>query len=195
VSAAPVLATLGAGTNHDFVARRYAAARGFAPDPLACESPRAALTAVLEGRADRALICAAHPDAPALPAEFHKRLYVVDAFVASSKPLALVSRAQIAKPFSVGIFVATLGLADLARWKEIVVERTGTIVDVQTRLTKGAYDSALVYRDFLDGRPGYRLEGEIDSPDDAWLVFGRERNRDREVTPGSTARSPGASPP
>jgi hypothetical protein len=34
VSRAPVLATLPAGTNHDFVARRYAGARGFAPEPL-----------------------------------------------------------------------------------------------------------------------------------------------------------------
>ncbi|MCM0020315.1 MAG: DUF5403 family protein [Tagaea sp.] len=175
MSAKPVLATLPAGTNHDFVARRYAGHRGLAPEPLACASPRAALQAVLERRADRALVCAAHPDAPALPAEFHQRLYVVDAFVSASKPLALVSRAQIAKPFSVGIFVATLGLADLSRWKEIVVEREGTIADVETRLTKGAYDSALVYRDFFERVPGYRLEAEIDSPDDAWIVFGRER--------------------
>jgi hypothetical protein len=190
VSAKPVLATLPAGTNHDFVARRYAASRDFAPEPLACASPRDALQAVLDKRADFAMICAAHPDAPALPAEFHKRLYVVDAFVSASKPLALVSRAQIAKPFSVGLFVATLGLADLQRWTDIVVERTGTIADVQARLAKGAYDSALVYRDFLDRVPGYRLEAEIDSPDDAWIVFGRERLRS-----GSTARSPDASPP
>jgi hypothetical protein len=190
VSAGKILATLPAGTNHDFVARRYAGAHGLAPEPLGCESPRAALQAVLDFRADRALICAAHPDAPALPAEFHKRLFVVDAFVSSSKPLALVSRAQIAKPFSVGLFVATMGLADLSRWKEIVVERQGTIADVEARLAKGAYDSALVYRDFLDRAPGYRLEEDIDSPDDAWIVFGRER-----IKPGSTARSPGASPP
>ena len=175
MSAGAILATLPAGTNHDFVARRYAAARGLTPEPLACESPRAALHAVLDRRADLALVCAAHPDAPALPAEFHTRLYVVDAFVSASKPLALVSRAQIVTPFSVGLFVATVGLADLSRWKEIVVERTGTIADVQTRLMRGAYDSALVYRDFMDRVPGYRLEAEIDSPDDAWIVFGRER--------------------
>ncbi len=187
---APILATLPAGTNHDFVARRHAAARGWAPEPLACASPRAALDAVLAGRADFALVCAAHPDAPALPAEFHKRLQVVDAFVSASKPLALVSRAQIAKPFSVGLFVATLGLADLRHWRETVIEREGTIADVETRLTKGAYDSALVYRDFVDRVPGYRLEADIDSPDDAWIVFGAPR-----VKSGSTARSPGASPP
>lgn len=190
MSAERILATLPAGTNHDFVARRYAAARGLAPEPLGCDSPRAALRAVLDGRADFALVCAAHPDAPALPAEFHQRLFVVDAFVSASKPLALVSRAQIAKPFSVGVFVATLGLADLSRWKDVVVERTGTIADVQARLMKGAYDSALVYRDFLDAVPGYRSEEEIDSPDDAWIVFGREKLRS-----DSTARSPGASPP
>lgn len=177
MSAGAILATLPAGTNHDFVARRYAAARGLAPEPLACDGPRAALLAVLDRRADLALVCAAHPDAPALPAEFHKRLFVVDAFVSASKPLALVSRAQIATPFSVGLFVATVGLADLSRWKEIVVERAGTIADVETRLMRGAYDSALVYRDFPARVPGYRLEAEIDSPDDAWIVFGRERRR------------------
>lgn len=195
MSRTPVLATLGAGTNHDFVARRYAGIRGFAPEPLACDSPRAALHAVLDGRADCAVICAAHPEAPALPAEFHKRLYIVDAFVAPGKPLALVSRAQIATPFSVGLFVATLGLADLSRWKDIVVERAGTIADVEARLAKGAYDSALVYGDFPDRVPGYRLEERIDPPDDAWMVFGRERAYTGEITPGSTARWPGASPP
>lgn len=175
MSAKPVLATLAAGTNHDFVARRHAAARGWAPEPVACASPRDALRAVIEGRAELALVCAAHPDAPALPAEFHKRLAVVDAFVSASKPLALVSRAKIAKPFSVGLFVATLGLADLSRWKETVIERAGTIADVETRLMRGAYDSALVYRDFPDRVPGYRLEEAIDSPVDAWILFGRAR--------------------
>ncbi|MFM8800626.1 MAG: hypothetical protein ACKOEE_08765 [Tagaea sp.] len=185
-----VLATLPAGTNHDFVARAYAARRGHAADPLACASPRDAVLAVLDGRADLALVCAAHPDAPALPAEFHKRLYVVDAFVSASKPLAVVTRAQIAVPFSVGLFVATVGLADLSRWRDVLVERAGTIADVEARLARGAYDSALVYRDFLDRVPGYRLEMEIDSPDDAWIVFGRDR-----VKSGSTARSPDATPP
>ncbi|MFM7346618.1 MAG: hypothetical protein ACKO1J_14775 [Tagaea sp.] len=98
--------------------------------------------------------------------------------------------AQIAVPFSVGLFVATVGLADLSRWRDVVVERAGTIADVETRLARGAYDSALVYRDFPDRVPGYRLEMEIDSPDDAWIVFGRDR-----VKSGSTARSPDATPP
>ena len=35
-----------------------------------------------------------------------------------------------------------------------------------------------------------QLEMEIDSPDDAWIVFGRDR-----VKSGSTARSPDATPP
>jgi hypothetical protein len=169
------LATLGSGTNHDYVARRYAALRGFDPEPIACDTLKDCADRVLSGAAAYAVVCSVHPDTPHLLTAFHKRLYPVDTFISPSKPLAVVTRAQIHRPHSVGVFTATLGLADLSGWREIVVEKAGTIFDVETQLCRGAYDSALVYRDFLDRVPGYTLDMEIDSPDDAWLVLGTMR--------------------
>lgn len=169
------IATLGSGTNHDFVARRYAALRGLDAEPLACDALKACAQAVLAGDAAYAVICSVHPDTPHLLTEFHKRLFLADTFISPSKPLAIVTREQIHRPHSIGVFTATLGLGDLAAWREIVVEKSGTIFDVETQLRRGAYDSALVYRDFLDRVPGYRLDMDIDSPDDAWLVLGTKR--------------------
>ncbi|MBL0930192.1 MAG: hypothetical protein IBJ15_08750 [Alphaproteobacteria bacterium] len=169
------LATLGSGTNHDFVARQYAQLRGLAPEPLACDTLKACAEAVLAGDADYAVICSVHPDTPHLLTAHHKRLFLADTFISPSKPLAIVTREQIHRPHSVGVFTATLGLGDLSAWREIVIEKSGTIFDVETQLRRGAYDSALVYRDFPDRVPGYRLEMEIESPDDAWLVLGTTR--------------------
>lgn len=169
------LATLGRGTNHDFVARRYAELRGLAPEPLGCDTLAACAEAVLAGDAAYAVICSVHPDTPHLLTAYHKRLFLADTFISPSKPLAIVTREQIHRPHSIGVFTATLGLADLSAWREIVVEKSGTIFDVETQLRRGAYDSALVYRDFIDRVSGYRLEMEIDSPDDAWLVLGTKR--------------------
>ncbi|MBL8653862.1 MAG: hypothetical protein JNJ97_06660 [Alphaproteobacteria bacterium] len=181
------LATLGHGTNHDFVARRYAVLRGLDPVPLACDTLKACADAVLAGDAAYAVICSVHPDTPHLLTAYHKRLFLADTFISPSKNLAIVTREQIHRPHSVGVFTATLGLGDLSAWREIVVEKSGTIFDVETQLRRGAYDSALVYRDFLDRVPGYRLEMEIDSPDDAWLVLGTKRAFNGEIVAARTA--------
>jgi hypothetical protein len=181
------LATLGRGTNHDFVARRYAALRGLPPEPLAFDTLKECADAVLAGDAAYAVICSVHPDTPHLLTAYHKRLYLADTFISPSKNLAVVTREQIHRPHSVGVFTATLGLGDLSAWREIVVEKSGTIFDVETQLRRGAYDSALVYRDFLDRVPGYRLEMEIDSPDDAWLVLGTVRAFKGEIVASRSA--------
>jgi len=181
------LATLGRGTNHDFVARRYAQLRGLAVDTLSCDTLKACADAVLAGDAAYAVICSVHPDTPHLLTAYHKRLFLADTFIAPSKPLAIVTREQIHRPHSVGVFTATLGLSDFSAWREVVVEKSGTIFDVETQLRRGAYDSALVYRDFLDRVPGYRLEAEIDSPDDAWLVLGPKRAYRGEIVAARNA--------
>lgn len=181
------LATLGRGTNHDFVARRYAGLRGLDPEPLACDTLKDCADAVLAGDAAYAVICSVHPDTPHLLTAYHKRLFLADTFISPSKPLAIVTREQIHRPHSIGVFTATLGLGDLSAWRETVVEKSGTIFDVETQLRRGAYDSALVYRDFLDRVPGYRLETEIDSPDDAWLVLGTKRAFKGEIVAARSA--------
>ncbi len=75
--------------------------------------------------------------------------------------LAIVTRAQIHRPYSIGVTAADRGLADFSAWREIVVEESGAIETVEARLKAGAYDSALVRREFLDVNPGYVLETEI----------------------------------
>ena len=65
---------------------------------------------------------------------------------------------------------------DEASWPEICVEHEGSIVKVAEHLSSGRYDSALVYLDFAEANPGqFEVDMVLGSPDDAWLVFGRQR--------------------
>jgi hypothetical protein len=75
-----------------------------------------------------------------------------------------------------GLLQPTRDYADVTGWSEVVEETQGSIVDVWGKLLAGAYDSALVYLEYAAQRPDLVwVEQELGSPDDTWIVFGRER--------------------
>ena len=117
---------------------------------------------------------AVHPSTVATVATafFQHGIRVVDAFVSPSHPLAILTRAEIAIPRSIALQPATASYVDLSAWVEHTLAPT-TIAAAEMLLTEQV-DSALTQRSFLERHPHWlRLEQEIPSVDDAWLVFGR----------------------
>jgi hypothetical protein len=173
----PTFLTLGPDTNHDVVARRYLAFHAVAADALAfVDRPAAGFEALLAGRADFFVLCSVHPETARLLCDHAGRVFIVDTFIAPSKPLAVVSRTTVKEPRTLGLFAATVGLTPTGRWPNVVVETEGTLDTIGRKLRDGVYDSALTYRDFAE-RYGDELtiEREIESPDDAWLVLATHR--------------------
>jgi hypothetical protein len=81
------------------------------------------------------------------------------------------------KPRSIGVLhPATTDYIDTSKWEQVTKITTGSLHTVADGLLKGRYDSGLVYLNYAHRYPGQlRVDQEIGSPDDAWLVLGRKR--------------------
>lgn len=172
-----VFATLGPeGTNHALVTRRYLAFHGLtgrARIALYADFP-AAFAALARGDADHIVMCAVHPDTTGMVAEHWRIAPIVDTFIAPGVPLAVLTRRDVERPRSLGLQPATLRYVDAARWSVHVAEPT--IVAVAEGLLAGRYDSGIAALSFGERHADrIRVDEIIGAPDDAWLVFGRER--------------------
>lgn len=171
------MATLGpAGTNHELVARRYLDFHGAGTEGLRLAgSFREAVALLRAGEVDFVLQCAVHPDAPETLGGNFREVFAIDCFISDSRPLAILTRADVVAPRSIGLVMpATESYADLGRWQE--KRPYASIPLAFADLLAGRIDSALAYRDYAADHPGLlRVDEEIGSPDDVWIVYGRER--------------------
>jgi hypothetical protein len=172
-------ATLGpSGTNHEFVARKYIAFHELHDATLRLsDTATAGAEAVRDGAADYFILCAVHPDTPKIVGSFCREVFIVDTFISPSLPLAVLTRADVDRPRSIGVLhPATTGYIDTSKWEVVTKITTGSLHTVADGLLKGRYDSGLVYLNYAQRYPGrLRVDQEIGSPDDAWLVLGRKR--------------------
>ena len=165
-------ATLGpAGSNHALVLRRYVERRGYQGARIQLfETFDAAFAALLEGRVDRLLQCTAHFSHAEWVGRSMHRAFPVDAFVAASRPLALLARHEVATPRCVGLQPATRHYTDLSRFAE--QRELPTIVDVAEALLAGELDAGLCARDLLDRYPGrFRLLDDLGPARDVWVLY------------------------
>ncbi len=174
--------TLGPGTNHEVVARRYLDFHGVEPSALVFAPTSSAAVAMLRAEeADWYILCAVHPSTPEVVGQFHRGIYVADTFIAPSKPLAILTQADVLQPRSIGLFTPVAGYADVSAWAEQVMIGDGSLVEVGAALLERAFDSALVYAELAEQHPGrFRVDAAVESPDDAWLVMGRVRAAGRD---------------
>jgi hypothetical protein len=167
------------GTNHDFVTRKYLRFHGLTAtaDLQLSASVDEAVQRIRAGTADYFVLCSVHPDTPRAVGRHYREMFVVDSFISPSLPLAVLTRADIEHPTSIGVLhPSTTDYIDAGKWELVVHITTGTLHTVAEGLLAGMYDSGLVYRNYADRFPGrLRVDQDLGSPDDAWLVLGRER--------------------
>jgi len=171
----PRFSTLGPRwSNHDFVLRRYVAAHGLRAEISLFPHFRAGALALSQGEADFMLQCAAHPDTAWVTGAFRTSLFVVDAFISPSQPMALVRhRAPSRGHGKVGVQPATRCYADLSAWPEVM--EAPTVLAVQEGLLRGDYEAGIVFERLLDEVPGrFDLVTSIGTVCDAWILYGRE---------------------
>ena len=170
-------ATLGpAGTNHELVTQRYISFHAIkSADIVLVDTFDQAVDGLVSGTVDYIVQCAVHPDTPRIMGENFRRMHVVDTFISPSKVLAILTRIEVDSPRSIALLApATESYADLSRWPVRISEISIPII--ARKMLAGAYDSGLVYREYMEAYPGrFRIETVIGTPDDAWIVYGRER--------------------
>lgn len=168
--------TLGpAGTNHEYVTRKYIQFHDIEGDVTLFGDFDEAMAAFDAGEIDYLVQCAVHPDTPrVMGGNFHER-FVVDTFISPSHALAILTRKEVEHPKTICLVSpATDDYADLSGYSTRMP--VVSIPYAFERLLKGECDSALVYKHYFDSAPEkLRIDDVIGSPDDAWIVYGRQR--------------------
>lgn len=170
--------TLGpAGTNHDLVTRRYLAFHALEhAQVILIDDFFEGLAMMAGGRADFMVQVAVHPDCADVvsKAHFDFGIRIIDTFISPSRDLAILTRAEVARPRTLALQPATRGYADISAWPEHVP--VSSIMRIAEGLLEGRYDSGLTTMEFAERHPGkFRIETSIGTVDDPWLVFGAER--------------------
>ncbi|MBC7793982.1 MAG: hypothetical protein H7Z43_09750, partial [Clostridia bacterium] len=173
-----VFATLGpSGSNHELVTRRYLEFHGLGDARVELVLKfEDALEMMLAGSAQHIVQVAVHPETSETVARyyFRHRIYVIDAFIAPSHPLGVLTRADVTQPKTLALQPATRGYIDTSRWPTLIPEVS--IASVAEGLLAGRYDSGLTALHFAESHPGrFRVDCSIGTIDDPWLVYGTQR--------------------
>ena len=176
--AAPRFVTLGpSGTNHEFVTRKYIAFNCIRDAQLILvDDFLQGLEMIHNGQADFMVQAAVHQDCTEVVsrARFDYDIHIMDTFIAPSRELAILTRTEVFTPKNLAMQPATRGYADITAWPNHIL--VDSIILVAEGLVKGIYDSGLTALDLARQHPGrFRVDVDIGTIDDAWLVFGRKR--------------------
>jgi hypothetical protein len=178
-----VFATLGpSGSNHELVSRQYLDFHGLLDAKLCLVADfDLAVAALRAGQVDYIIQCAVHPATAWVLGRHFREMFVIDTFISPSKPLGVLTRRDVAVPRSLALQPATRDYVDTSRWSRLVPEQS--IATVAQALLEGRVDSGITAIEYAERHSDtLRVDAMIGSPDDAWIVYGRERvYRDRLV--------------
>ncbi|SDL09698.1 hypothetical protein SAMN05192555_102398 [Franzmannia pantelleriensis] len=167
-------ATLGpAANNHVLVLDRYLKQRAIdGADVVLYTSFDEAFPALLDGEVDFLLQCTAHPSHGDWVGRSMHRAFPVDSFIAPSKPLAILARADVESPQRLGLQPATRYYADLSGYAELIDEPT--TASVAEGLLAGRLEAGICALEYLERHPErLRLVADLGPALDTWVVFGR----------------------
>ncbi|WP_148252195.1 amino acid ABC transporter substrate-binding protein [Aidingimonas lacisalsi] len=167
-----VIATLGpAGSNHELVLQRYLQAREHPEaDIRLFDDFEAAFEALVAKQVDFVLQVTAHPSHADCVGRYMHRAFIVDTFIAASKPLALLRRTDIDVHETLGLQPATRYYTDLSDWTTQIEEPS--IVRVGEGLLAGRYDAGITAQEFATQYPErLRIDKPLGAALDAWVLF------------------------
>ncbi len=170
-----IFGTLGpAGSNHDWVAKRYLEFHGLDEARVELFADfDAAFDAMLRGDAHHVIQVAVHPSVTGSVARYRGRAHIIDTFISPSQPMAVLTRSEVDAPRSLGLQLATREYVDTSRWQALVSEPS--TIAVAQGLLNGKYDSGLTLLWYAEAHPDrFRVEETIGEVVDPWLVYGTE---------------------
>jgi hypothetical protein len=172
----PTFITLGpTGTCHENALLHYLEFQGISDyEVVLVEDLLGAIEQVRE-RPDTFLVqCSAHVQVHLVTERHHTEVFVIDTFLYPTKELALLVRAGVSDPRSLGIVSATRGYTDLTRWPTIIDEPSKPVV--ARHLLAGAYDAGLTHlhyaREYPEALSVREVYGAVDT---TWVVYGARK--------------------
>jgi hypothetical protein len=176
VTPAPMFVTLGpSGTCHENALLRYLEFQELADARVELVSDLLDGLELVRESANAFLVqCSAHPDVHVVTERYRHEVYVVDTFIYPAKEMALLVRADVEDPKTLGIVPAARGYPDLARWESVVEESANPIV--ARNLLAGRYDAGVTLAHYAEDHPGaFRVLERYGEVDTTWVVYGRRR--------------------
>lgn len=178
----PTFITLGpSGTCHEAALLRYLEFQGISGARIVLVEDLLAAIDEVRARADTFLVqCSAHLQVHLVTERHHREVFVLDTFIYPTKELALLVRADVRHPRSLGIVSATRGYTDLERWDRIVDEPSKPVV--ARHLLAGDYDAGLTHLHHAREHPHVLRVAECyGAVDTTWVVYGRRKRFRGEV--------------
>ena len=170
------IATLGpSGSNHDLNTRRYVEFHKLAGTEIVfIEDFIEALEMMRRGEVDLMIQVCAHHQVAATIEAYHREIFIVDCFVGRTRPMGLLTRAEVETPKSVGYILPTAGYFEPSSFD--VQVHTISNSDTARRLLAGEFDSGFTALEVAYENPGrFRIDKEIGEVDVVWLVYGKTR--------------------
>jgi len=135
----------------------------------------------IRGKDDAFLVqCSAHPKVHEVTERYWSEVFVVDTFIYPTKALAILRRADVERPRSLGLVPATAGYVERTDWEEIIDVQSKPIVAAE--LLAGRYEAGLTHLEHLAAHADeLRLVEEIGEIDTTWIVYGTEKRFKGEV--------------
>jgi hypothetical protein len=180
--AAPTFITLGpTGTCHENALLRYLEFQGIEEAHIELVSDLLdGLERVREDPSAFLIQCSSHPDVHVVTERYRQEVFVVDTFLYPAKEMALLVRADVEDPKSLGIVPAALGYPDLTRWQSVIEESANPIV--ARNLLAGEYDAGVTLAEYADRHPDkLRVMERYGEVDTTWVVYGQRRRYEGEL--------------
>jgi hypothetical protein len=178
----PTFITLGpSGTCHEHALLRYVEFQGLADARIELVGDLLdGLERVREEQNAFLVQCSAHPDVHVATERYRHEVFVVDTFLYPAKEMALLVRADVERPKSLGIMPAAMGYPDLTRFDSVVEESANPIV--ARNLLAGDYDAGVTLAEYAEEHPdALRVIERYGEVDTTWVVYGRRRRYQGEL--------------
>jgi hypothetical protein len=118
--------------------------------------------------------CSAHVQVHLVTERYYEEVFVIDTFLYPTKELALLVRADVSDPQSLGIVSATKGYTDLTRWRALIDEPSKPVV--AKHLLAGDYDAGLTHLHHAREHPReLRVQDVYGAVDTSWVVYGSKK--------------------
>jgi hypothetical protein len=138
-----------------------------------------ALELLHDSKIDFIIQNSAHPKVYELTEKYFREVFVIDSFLCPTRAMGVLSRRDVEHPRSLGLMPATRTNVNIERWDTLTYETAKPIVG--QNLLAGKYDSGITTLNFAEENPDILVDEVIGSIQTAWLVYGRQQNRQQGV--------------
>lgn len=132
------------------------------------------------GTVDYLVQNSAHLNVHYVTEKYHTELPVMDTFIYPTREMALLERADVEHPQTLGLVPACEHYLEGITYPTVVMETSKPVV--ARKMLEGIYDAGVVHVFHHTDNPGvFRMRKHIGSVLTGWLVYGRDRTYQGEV--------------